>query len=964
MSTKIIQTFAGALWGLQIGSTTMTAVNAVVKATSLNDTLNKYFTEKFGKLTPTEIGELLVTNLGISAAGKAEAVAYVVGKLGAASPATYGQVISGILTDFAGLTANATFGAAATAWNAKVATAEAYTGAGDLAVGTIVGGAFTLTTGADTPVMTLGDDVINATVTNSLSATDKIIDASTTDKDVLTAKMNAAAAATVVNVETVNIDWTSNADMAVTATNMAKSGLNLSASGLAFTGVAAVTDAGDNNVTAGTGIAALTMTNIVDSKINAGAATGLTIDAAATVPTVGQRTTADITANKAAFTITNTTGDQVAVLKVTNTVADAVISVQGAASLTGSGIGTSLAVNGAVNTTVRGVVTGETITNGLTAGTLSVVSSDVGAIDATKIAANLITLSGAGTAVTVAANQNLAVTTGGALTSLVAGTGLTNVTTNLSTSVGIAALDVTAISNLNLTVTKDVTNGLTTNAGNNITIAGSGANTMTVTGVAAVDASAATGKQTIITTDNNSGIIGSATAINAITSANATSNLTFIGGSANDTVGLVANTGAIKLTMGAGNDTVTVGGALTGSNAQTIDGGDGTDTLKIDAVTGVAAATTGSSRVVVTGFENIVAVTGTNFNNAQLSGSTATFIAQSADAAMNVMVFDRAGTATTSTLDLSGLTMGSSTGANFATVNIFGRDGSVDTIKGTKVSDVIDAGTSADIIDISQGGADILVMANGDSTFTSSSNKVDKITGFNATSSSSTNDKLDFAVATVQANAATVDVKTAITSGTGAETVVANVTNGIMTISGVNSSAIDTLVEYQAAAKIATASAFETFTLTLDPTLAVAGTDSTITFDGVTTKLADLDDATKAGDALAAGVFPNWTATNAAGTVTFVSKVAGSKTDAVIGNFTFAEGVAPDTGLTGAVLVTVQGTAGGVAGETVAFEFGGSTYVYNYVDGVAGTDNLVELVGLTGITSVTTTAAANGIFIL
>jgi hypothetical protein len=68
--------------------------------------------------------------------------------------------------------------------------------------------------------MTLGDDVINATVTNSLSATDKIIDASTTDKDVLTAKMNAAAAATIVNVETVNIDWTSNADLAVTATNM------------------------------------------------------------------------------------------------------------------------------------------------------------------------------------------------------------------------------------------------------------------------------------------------------------------------------------------------------------------------------------------------------------------------------------------------------------------------------------------------------------------------------------------------------------------------------------------------------------------------------------------------------------------------------------------------------------------------------------------------------------------------
>ena len=812
-----------------------------------------------------------------------------------------------------------------------------------------------------------GDDVINATVTNSLSATDKIIDASTTDNDVLTAKMNAAAAATIVNVETVNIDWTSNADLAVTATNMANNGLNLSASGLAFTGAATVTDAGDNDVTAGTGIAALTATNVVDSKINAGAASALTIDAAATVPTVGQRTTADITANKAAFTITNTTGDQVAVLKVTNTVADAVISVQGAASLTGTGIGTSLAVNGAVNTTVKGVVTGETITNGLTAGTLTVISTDAGAIDLTKNAANLITLAGAGTAVTVSANQNLAVTTGGAVTSLVAGTGLTNVTTNVSTSVGLTT-DVTAISNLNLTVTKDVTNALTTNAGNNITIAGSGANTMTITGVAAVDATAATGKQSITTTDNNSGIIGSATAVNAITSANATSNLTFIGGSANDTVGLVANTGAIKLTMGAGNDTVTVAGALTGSNAQTIDGGDGTDTLKIDAVTGVAAATTGSSRVAFSGIENIVAATGTNFNNAQLSGSTATLIATSADAAMNVMVFDRAGTATSSTLDLSTLTMGATTGANFSTVNIFGLDGSVDTISGTKVSDVIDAGTSGDIINISQGGADTIVIANGDSTFTSSSNKVDKITGFNATSSATTNDKLDFVAAFRETNATNVDVKTAITSGTGAETVVANVTNGVMTISGVNAASIDTLVEYQAAAKLAVAGGVgskETFTLTLPATLAVVGDDSEIVFDGVTIALTDLDEEEDVATALAAGVYTNWDASASGAVVTFVKKTVGITTDVVIADFTFTDGDADaDIDLTGVVAKTLEGRgAAAEAGDTVAFEFGGSTYVYNYVNGTAGTDNLVELVGVTGITSVTATAAANGILI-
>lgn len=115
MSTTIIQTFAGALWGLQIGSATMAQVNAEVAANGLNATLNKYYTIEHGSKSPTAIGELLVANLGISAAGRAEAIAYVVGKLGAADASTYGQVISGILTDFAALTANPLFGAAATA---------------------------------------------------------------------------------------------------------------------------------------------------------------------------------------------------------------------------------------------------------------------------------------------------------------------------------------------------------------------------------------------------------------------------------------------------------------------------------------------------------------------------------------------------------------------------------------------------------------------------------------------------------------------------------------------------------------------------------------------------------------------------------------------------------------------------------------------------------------------------------
>ena len=142
-STAIVQSFAGALYGRQIGTVTMAAVNRDIDNVGLNSTLNSYFAFSFGNETATQVATRVVTNLGITE-GSANAIAYIVGVLGSKSASVWGQTVSEILAAFSSMTADATYGAAATAWNTKVEAAAAYTGTTDVAIGTVVS-TFTLT---------------------------------------------------------------------------------------------------------------------------------------------------------------------------------------------------------------------------------------------------------------------------------------------------------------------------------------------------------------------------------------------------------------------------------------------------------------------------------------------------------------------------------------------------------------------------------------------------------------------------------------------------------------------------------------------------------------------------------------------------------------------------------------------------------------------------------------------------
>lgn len=136
--TVAVQRFAMGLFGVQVGTVTMAQVDKQIDRTSLSATLNSFFTSGFGAQTTAAVAATLVANLGITGAGVAGAVAYVTGALNAAAPAARGEAVSSIINLFSGLTADATYGAAAQAWNANVDVAAAYTGAANTAFGSVI----------------------------------------------------------------------------------------------------------------------------------------------------------------------------------------------------------------------------------------------------------------------------------------------------------------------------------------------------------------------------------------------------------------------------------------------------------------------------------------------------------------------------------------------------------------------------------------------------------------------------------------------------------------------------------------------------------------------------------------------------------------------------------------------------------------------------------------------------------
>jgi hypothetical protein len=163
------------LFGVQVGTVTMAQVDKQIDRTSLGATLNSYFVSAFGAQTTAQVAATLVSNLGITGAGVADAVAYVTAKLNAATPAARGEEIANIINMFSGMTNDAVYGAAAKTWNANVDAAAAYAGTANVAFGSVI--QQSLTAGMDVLFGSSLADQFNADLTaggNTLQSGDRL----------------------------------------------------------------------------------------------------------------------------------------------------------------------------------------------------------------------------------------------------------------------------------------------------------------------------------------------------------------------------------------------------------------------------------------------------------------------------------------------------------------------------------------------------------------------------------------------------------------------------------------------------------------------------------------------------------------------------------------------------------------------------------------------------------------------
>ncbi|OYU11179.1 MAG: hypothetical protein CFE38_13475 [Comamonadaceae bacterium PBBC1] len=163
------------LFGVQVGTVTMAQVDKQIDRTSLGATLNSYYVSAFGAQTTAQVAATLVSNLGITGAGVADAVAYVTAKLNATAPAARGEEIASIINMFSGMTNDAVYGTAAKTWNANVDAAAAYAGAANVAFGSVI--QQSLTEGMDVLFGSSLADQFNADLTaggNTLQSGDRL----------------------------------------------------------------------------------------------------------------------------------------------------------------------------------------------------------------------------------------------------------------------------------------------------------------------------------------------------------------------------------------------------------------------------------------------------------------------------------------------------------------------------------------------------------------------------------------------------------------------------------------------------------------------------------------------------------------------------------------------------------------------------------------------------------------------
>lgn len=164
-----------------------------------------------------KLAAVVVANLGLTGEAATAGTAYLIGEFNA-NPANHGKVVIDALLNLTGLTADATFGAAATAVTAMINKGAAYSAVStntskDLTVlkAAIAAGAVNEgVIGVDSGKFTATNDTVTVSAT-TLNAGDTFVDPSTLDNDVLTLNLqgnvvNPLLGTRFINIETMAIN--------------------------------------------------------------------------------------------------------------------------------------------------------------------------------------------------------------------------------------------------------------------------------------------------------------------------------------------------------------------------------------------------------------------------------------------------------------------------------------------------------------------------------------------------------------------------------------------------------------------------------------------------------------------------------------------------------------------------------------------------------------------------------------
>ncbi len=376
-------------------------------------------------------------------------------------------------------------------------------------------------------------------------------------------------------------------------------------------------------------------------------------------------------------------------------------------------------------------------------------------------------------------------------------------------TVNAAGLNFIDVQTLNLSLLNDINFDISAD------ITGVDLTSLVVTGTGNFDlnTNTITGSSTTRVALNASNLSGSAT-LNLDGTTNGVANIQT--GSAGDNIkvdGVTLDAAGFVIATNGANDTIRITTNGDGSSAKiNINGGGGdSDTLALDPgvdLSGSNLTLTSIERLLVTGgssTQKIAAsdVSGVSLELAEDGTGTASFTVVADQSTVNLSSFSFDSSFASGTdsvmVDASSFSSG---------VTVTGTSGS-DIITGSNANDNLSGGASADTITAGTGddtinggaGADTLTGGAGDDEFdfasgTSTESSMDKITDYQAAAATADNDTIDIITGTKGANSSSVDVKSAISGGSGGETVTASVSDGVVTLAGSDKGLINTLSEW------------------------------------------------------------------------------------------------------------------------------------------------------------------------